>query len=57
MNLESSRYILEKKKIRISDFMKICPMGAELSHADGRRDTTMLVVDFAILRTRRSTRI
>ena len=37
MKLEFSRHIFEKN-IQISNFMKICPVGAELFHADGRTD-------------------
>jgi hypothetical protein len=35
-----------KKKTQISNFMKIRPVGAELFHADGRTDMTMLIVAF-----------
>jgi len=37
MSLEFSRQILEKK-IRVSNFTKILPVGAELFHADGQTD-------------------
>jgi len=30
----------------MSDLIKICPVRAELFHADGRADTTMLIVAF-----------
>jgi hypothetical protein len=32
--------------------MKICPVGAELFHADGQTDMTKLIVTFRNLRTR-----
>ena len=35
-----------KKKLKISNFMKIHPVGAELFHADGRTDMTGLIVAF-----------
>jgi hypothetical protein len=31
-----SRYVFEKKNAKISNFMKIRPVGANLFHADGR---------------------
>jgi len=34
------------KSTQISDFMKTRLLGAELFHADGRKDTTKLIVDF-----------
>jgi hypothetical protein len=34
------------KNPQISDFIKILPVGAELFHADGRTDTTKLIVAF-----------
>jgi hypothetical protein len=34
------------KNAKTSNFMKIDPVGAEFSHADGRTDTTKLVVAF-----------
>jgi len=37
---------------KIQNFMKILPVGAELSHADGQTDMTGVTVAFAILRTR-----
>ena len=37
MKLEISRQIFEEKA-QISSFIKIRPVGAELFHADGRRD-------------------
>jgi hypothetical protein len=37
MRLEFSRQIFEKKA-KISNFMKIRPVGAELFHEDGRTD-------------------
>jgi hypothetical protein len=39
--LEFSRHIF--KNTQISNFMKICPVGAELLHADGRTDMTKLI--------------
>jgi hypothetical protein len=36
MKLEFSRQIFEN--LQISNFMKICPVGAELFHAGGRSD-------------------
>jgi len=41
MKLEFSRSL---KNTQISDFMKICPVGAELFHAD--KHTTKLIVTF-----------
>ena len=35
-----------KKKKQISNFMKICRVGAEMLHADGRTDMTKLIVAF-----------
>jgi hypothetical protein len=40
MKLEFSRQILEED--RTSEFMKICPAGAAIFHADGQTDTTKL---------------
>jgi hypothetical protein len=34
------------KNTQIPNFMKILPVGAELFHADGRRENTKLVVAF-----------
>jgi len=34
------------KNTQILNFMKIRPVGAELSHADGRTDMTKLIVAF-----------
>ena len=34
------------KNIQISNLMKICPVGAELLHAEGRTDMTKLIVVF-----------
>jgi len=34
------------KNIHTSDLMKICPLGAELFHADRRTDMTKLIVAF-----------
>ena len=48
--LEFSRQIFEKK-CQISNFNKICPVEAELFHADRRRDMTQLSL-FALQRTR-----
>jgi len=31
---------------QITNFMKICPLGTELFHADGRTDTKKLIVAF-----------
>jgi len=42
MKLEFSRQVFGK----YSNFMKICPVGAELFHADRRIDTTKLTVAF-----------
>jgi len=38
----------KKKKTQISNFMKIHPVGAELSHADGQTDTRTLTVAFHV---------
>ena len=35
-----------RKKVPVSDFMKIRPVGAELFHADGQTDKTKLIVVF-----------
>ena len=42
--LEFSRHF--RKNTQISDFKKILPVGAELSHADGQTDMTKLIVIF-----------
>jgi len=42
MTLELSRQIFEN--IQISNFMRNCPVGAELFHADGWTDTMKLIV-------------
>jgi hypothetical protein len=34
------------KKVQISSFIKICPVGAELFHADRQTDMTKLIVAF-----------
>jgi hypothetical protein len=34
------------KSVKISNFLKICPLGAELFHADGQTDMTKLIVAF-----------
>jgi len=34
------------KNTQISNFIKICPVGAELFHADRRTDMTKLIVAF-----------
>jgi hypothetical protein len=34
------------KNTQMSSFVKICPVGAELFHANGRRDMTKLTVAF-----------
>ena len=36
------------KNAKISNFIKIRPVGAELFHADGQTDVTKLLVKFAI---------
>jgi hypothetical protein len=46
MTLGFSRQIYEKKQVKISTFMTIRPMGAELFVADGRADMTKLIVAF-----------
>jgi hypothetical protein len=35
-----------KKNTRISNFTKICPVGADLLHAEGQTDMTKLIVAF-----------
>jgi len=45
MKPEFSQQILEKNP-QMSNFMKIRPVGAELFRADGRTDTTKLIVAF-----------
>jgi hypothetical protein len=50
MKLEFSGQML--KNTRISSVMKRRQMCADFFHADGRTDTTKLIVTFAILRTR-----
>jgi hypothetical protein len=35
-----------RKQSRISNLIKVCPVGAELFHADGQTDTTKLIVAF-----------
>ena len=44
MKLQFSRHILEKYPI--SNFMKICSVGAELYHAVGRTDMAKLIITF-----------
>ena len=44
MKLEFSRQIFEKKKSEISNCIRICPVGAELFHADGQTYMTKLTV-------------
>jgi len=34
------------KNTKISNFMKIAPVGAELFHADGRKDMAKLIIAF-----------
>ena len=48
MKLEFSQQISEKRITEISNFMKIRPVGAELFHYDGERETymTKLIVGF-----------
>jgi hypothetical protein len=45
MKLEFSQQIF-KKKNKISNFMKICPMAAKLLHADEQTDMTKLIITF-----------
>ena len=45
MKLESSKQIFEKK-VQISSFIKICPVGADLFHADTQTDKTKRIVAF-----------
>ena len=45
MKLEFSRHIFEKK-LQISNFVKIRPVGVELFHVDRRTDMTKLIVAF-----------
>jgi hypothetical protein len=45
MKMGFSRQIF-RKKTQISNLTKICPVGAELFHADGRTDLTKLIVAF-----------
>jgi hypothetical protein len=40
------------KKVQISNFIKIRPVGVKLLHADGRTDMTKLMVAFRNLETR-----
>ena len=47
MKLEFSQHIFEKIYIKISNFMKIRPVGADLFHADRRTDMTKLKVAFS----------
>jgi len=44
MKIEFSQQILGNQ--HQSNFMKICPVGAKLFHADGRTDMTKLIVAF-----------
>ena len=44
MKLEFSRQIFENTQI--SNFMKICSVGAEMFHEDGRADITKLIIAF-----------
>jgi hypothetical protein len=41
-----SRDFRKKKKDKISNFIKIIPLGAELFNEDGRRDMTKLIFAF-----------
>jgi hypothetical protein len=45
MKLDFSQQIFEKN-IKISNFMKVRPVGAELFHADRQTDMTKLIVAF-----------
>jgi len=45
MGLEFFRQIF-KKNPQISNFMNICPVGAELFHEDGQTDMTKLIFAF-----------
>jgi len=47
MKLEFSQDF--QKNTQITNFMKICLVGTELFHADGRTDMTKLMVAIAIL--------
>jgi hypothetical protein len=38
VKLEFSRHIFEKKNTKISNFMNVYPVGADLLHTDGRTD-------------------
>ena len=40
------RFSKKKKNNQVPNFMKICPVGAELFHADGRTDMTKPIVAF-----------
>jgi hypothetical protein len=44
MTLEFTQQFLQNPQI--SNFMKICPVGAELFHVNGWTDMTKLIVDF-----------
>jgi hypothetical protein len=35
-----------QKKVQISNYITICPMGAEMFHMDGQTDMTKLTVAF-----------
>jgi len=37
-----------QKNTKISNFTKICPVGAELFHADGKTDRTKLILAFRL---------
>jgi hypothetical protein len=47
MKLELSGQIFFSKNTQISNFMKIRPLGTELSHADKMTDKTKLIVAFS----------
>jgi len=48
INVHKSSYFINRfpKNTRISVFMKICPVGAELIHVDGQTDCMKLAVAF-----------
>jgi hypothetical protein len=40
-----------RKMLKIPNFMKVCPVGAELFHTDGQTDMMKLIVAFRNMRT------
>ena len=46
MKLKFFHTLSGEKKVQISDFFRMCPVGEESFHADGRTDMMKLIVTF-----------